>query len=102
MTPGSDKVHRYIVAYDVVSDARRTRVAKKLQSYGDRLQYSVFLVDAKPAKVLRLKADVVSCLDLQEDSAFVCDLGPVAGGASRSIQFLGCPRAVTEQGSFVL
>lgn len=78
----SDAVHRFVVAYDVASDARRNRVAKTLESYGDRIQYSVFLVDAKPAKLLRMKAALRARLDLDADSVLVCDLGPLARGDS--------------------
>ena len=31
-----------VVAYDIPDDRRRTRVAKVLEDYGDRVQYSVF------------------------------------------------------------
>jgi len=33
-----DDVRRYLIAYDVADDLRRTKVAKKLESYGDRVQ----------------------------------------------------------------
>ena len=36
-----DACRRYLVAYDVVDDARRLRVAKKLESYGDVLLRTV-------------------------------------------------------------
>ena len=31
-----------VVAYDIPDDRRRTRVAKLLDDYGDRVQYSIF------------------------------------------------------------
>jgi CRISPR-associated protein Cas2 len=52
----ADNVHRFLIAYDIVSDHRRNRIAHTLESYGDRIQYSVFIVDAKPAKIVRLRA----------------------------------------------
>lgn len=33
---------RYLVAYDIPDTPRRTRVAKILDDFGDRVQYSVF------------------------------------------------------------
>jgi len=36
-----DDVRRYLIVYDTSDDVRRTKVAKKLESYGDRVQYSV-------------------------------------------------------------
>jgi CRISPR-associated protein Cas2 len=98
----SDKVHRYILAYDVASDARRTRVAKTLESYGDRLQYSVFLIDAKPAKMIRLRCAVTEQIDLVTDSLLVCDLGPLAGDGGKRIDFIGATRTFTGHGPLVL
>jgi CRISPR-associated protein Cas2 len=98
----SDKVHRYVLAYDVASDARRVRVAKTLASYGDRLQYSVFLVDTKPARMVRLKARATAQIDLATDSLLVCDLGLLVGEGSRRIEFLGEARTFTGDGPMVL
>lgn len=97
----SDGPHRYIVAYDVSSDARRVRVAKLLESYGDRIQYSVFMVDAKPAKLVRLRTAVTQLLELQGDSLLICDLGPLAAGETRHLQFIGLPRSHTRHGPLV-
>ena len=33
---------RYVICYDVVDDRRRTRLAKHLLRYGDRVQWSTF------------------------------------------------------------
>lgn len=38
----SDEQRSYLIAYDVKDDRRRSHVAKLLQSYGERMQYSVF------------------------------------------------------------
>jgi CRISPR-associated endonuclease Cas2 len=35
-----EDTRRYLIAYDVADDGRRVKVAKKLESYGDRVQYS--------------------------------------------------------------
>jgi len=32
----------YVISYDITSDRRRSKVAKYLESYGIRVQYSVF------------------------------------------------------------
>jgi CRISPR-associated protein Cas2 len=98
----SDKVHRYILAYDVASDVRRTRVAKTLESYGDRLQYSVFLIDTKPAKMIRLRCAVTEQIDLVTDSLLVCDLGPLAGDGGKRLVFIGATRIFTGHGPLVL
>src|SRR5262249_18952583 len=35
----------YVVAYDICDDQRRAKVAKILEDFGDRAQYSVFEMD---------------------------------------------------------
>lgn len=101
-TSATDSAHRFLVAYDVVHDPRRNRVAKTLESYGDRVQYSVFLVDVKPARMVRLRTALRRTIDMETDSVLICDLGPVAHGGLRRISYLGLPRAVTGQGPLVL
>lgn len=98
----SDKVHRYVLAYDIASDVRRVRVAKTLESYGDRLQYSVFLIDVKPAKMIRLKTTVTAQINLVTDSLLVCDLGPLANEGAKRIDFVGATRPFTGPGPLVL
>lgn len=36
---------RFVIAYDIVSDANRTKLSNLLQDYGDRVQKSVFEAD---------------------------------------------------------
>ncbi len=33
---------RYLVTYDIIDNKRRTKLAKSLKDFGDRVQYSVF------------------------------------------------------------
>jgi len=98
----ADSVHRFLIAYDISDDPRRSRVAKTLESYGDRIQYSVFLVDAKPAKLLRLRAVLRQVMDLNVDCALICDLGPLSYGGRRRMEFLGHPPQYTDEGPLIL
>lgn len=98
----SDVVHRYLIAYDVGQDLRRTRLAKTLESFGDRVQYSVFIVDVKPARLVRLRMQLTAMIDLATDSVIVCDLGPVTHGGLTRISHVGLPRTVTGQGPLIL
>lgn len=95
--------HRYVIAYDVVDDARRVRVAKKLQAYGDRVQFSVFWVAISPAKLVRLKAALAGLIDRNEDSVLLCDLGPASSDPGRDqVSYLGCARPVTPSQGVIL
>ncbi len=45
----------YLVCYDIRDDARLRRVARLLEGYGDRLQYSVFRCRLTPREEERLR-----------------------------------------------
>ena len=97
-----DAARRYLVAYDVADDRRRLRVATKLSSYGDRVQFSVFVVDGRPAKLVRLRAALSRLIDPELDSVLICDLGPVSGDLDRRFDVIGCSRLVNDQRIVVL
>ncbi len=84
----SEAVRRLLVAYDVSNDARRDRVAVALQSYGERIQYSVFVVDGKPADFVRLQITLAQLIDPRTDRVLLCDLGS-REAAKRKTTYLG-------------
>jgi len=84
----SETTRRILVAYDIGSDARRDRVAVVLQSHGDRIQFSVFLVDMKSADLVRLHAALEALIEPRTDRILICDLGPVASARPRMV-YLG-------------
>lgn len=84
-----------LVAYDIADDRRRDRVAVALQEHGDRLQYSVFVVDGRPASFVRLKAKLTELIDTDSDTVMFCDLGPRATAIERVISHIGVQRRPT-------
>jgi CRISPR-associated protein Cas2 len=98
----NDNARRYVVAYDISDDKRRLRLAKRLLTYGDRIQYSVFVADIKPARFTRLKAVISEIVDRNEDSVLVCDLGLVNTLDSAHFSFIGLERSVTPATSIIL
>ncbi|WP_433532637.1 CRISPR-associated endonuclease Cas2 [Micromonospora sp. CA-263727] len=97
-----DDVRRYLIAYDITDDVRRTKVAKKLESYGDRVQYSVFIVDARPAKLLRLRAQLTDMINEGTDSVLFCNLGTLRENNRRPLDVIGCSRTITDHGPAIL
>jgi CRISPR-associated protein Cas2 len=97
-----DTAHRFLICYDVVNDPRREQLAHLLQTYGDRVQYSVFVVDAKPAKLVRLRARMRQVIDTDTDSILICSLGPLRDGDTRRMEFIGRKRPITDRGTFVV
>lgn len=95
-------VRRILVAYDIPADARRTRLAKALSTFGDRVQYSVFVVDAAPVRIARLRRRLEHLMVEDEDSILMCDLGPVTGVAEQRFTVLGRQRPITHAESFII
>lgn len=96
-----DDVRRFVVAYDIPDDRRRTRIANFLQAYGDRVQYSVFVVDGGPARLVRMEAGLEERIKEGQDSILICDLGPLVRAQSR-FRYLGLGRPITDDESFLL
>lgn len=97
-----DAARRYVVAYDVPDDRRRARIAKRLGSYGDRIQYSVFIVDVRPARLVRLRGELERLMHLEEDSVLICEIGPVLGVERGRFEVLGRSRPLTDDAAFIL
>lgn len=91
-----DDVRRSLICYDITDDKRRTRVSNLLSSYGDRIQFSVFVVDISPARLIRLKAKAKEKIDKNEDSILFCDLGRVAELSDMKFSYLGQTRDITD------
>lgn len=96
------RLSRMLVAYDIVDDRRRSRLANVLQSFGDRIQFSVFLIDVTDAQEVRMRARVSAEIDARVDSVLFCKLGPTASTGSTSITYLGCRRTITDDTDFVV
>lgn len=58
----------WVIAYDVTSNRNRTRVSKRLTTYGLRLQKSVFLVEASRRQVRELVEELSEVVDRETDS----------------------------------
>jgi CRISPR-associated protein Cas2 len=76
----------YVIAYDIVDDARRVKVAEVLKDFGRRVQYSVFeaLLDAE--LLARLRARVNREIDEEEDSIRIYRL---CGECERIVEIIG-------------
>jgi len=93
----SDITRRYLIAYDIPDDHRRSQISSLLQKYGNRVQYSVFVIDIKPARFIRMKTALLGILDL-DDSVLVCDLGPLTGISTDQFSYLGAERTTFSPG----
>lgn len=97
-----DDTRRYVIAYDIPDDKRRSRLAKLLLSHGDRLQYSVFVIDCRPARLVRLRATIERTITTATDSVLVCDLGPLHRLGARQFSYIGVQRPITPTDSIIV
>lgn len=79
---------RWLVVYDTLDDRRRYRLARILDDYGDRVQYSVFEVTTIEANWTRLLARLQGVLSPEEDSL---RLYAICDGCARKVQRLAAP-----------
>lgn len=66
---------RFLIAYDIANERRLRRVITVMESYGQRLQYSVFLCDLSGLELSLWRAAITQVIHLDEDSVVVIDLG---------------------------
>jgi len=85
---------RYLVSYDICDPIRLRRVARALEGFGVRLQYSVFECPLDDMRMAMLKAAVHPLLKHDEDQVLFVSLGPSANDASLIIDAMGLPYQV--------
>lgn len=83
-----------IVSYDIVDNKKRTKLAKKLCNWGQRVQYSVFecIVDKQQYK--EMKKEALKFVDLKKDSLRLYRL---CNECRRHIESFGIKRGAAEQ-----
>ncbi|WOQ16528.1 CRISPR-associated endonuclease Cas2 [Raineyella sp. W15-4] len=94
--------HRYVIAYDITDDRRRSALATLLQGYGDRVQFSVFVIDSPAAGMVRLSDAIRQVIDGVQDSVLICDLGPLRSLGPKTFGVIGRQRPITTGASFVI
>ncbi len=63
----------HVIGYDVCNPKRLHKVARILQGYGHRIQYSIFCVQATTRQIERLRWELSQVLD-EEDHLLVISL----------------------------
>ena len=61
----------YLVAYDVRAPKRLRDVAKHLEGYGERLQYSLFRCRLTPRELERLRWELMQKMEKEDDMIIV-------------------------------
>ena len=66
MTSNKDKAVLFVVAYDIADDGRRTHVAKELENWGHRAQFSVFECGLDQARAAVLAARLMELTEPED------------------------------------
>jgi CRISPR-associated protein Cas2 len=85
---------RYLVSYDISNPKRLRRVARALEGFGVRLQYSVFECPLDEMRMAMLKAALQPIVNHDEDQVLFVSLGPSSGDATLVIEAMGLPYEV--------
>lgn len=90
---------RFLIAYDIADPRRLRRVAKTMEEYGERVQYSVFICDLSRTELVHARAKVEAEMEFGADSILVIDLGEPT---SAKITFVGVRRPLPTSGHRIL
>jgi len=85
---------RYLVSYDISNPKRLRKVARALEGFGVRLQYSVFECPLDDVRLALLKTQLHDLLNHDEDQVLFVSLGPSSGDATLVIEAMGLPYEV--------
>jgi len=85
---------RYLVSYDICHPKRLRRVARALEGFGVRLQYSVFECALDAMRLAKLKTELHDLMNHDEDQVLFVSLGPSADDATLVIEAMGLPYEV--------
>ena len=85
---------RYIVSYDIADPRRLRKVARIVEGFGTRIQYSVFECPLDNLRLEKLKARLKDALNRDADQILFIDLGETAASTGLRIESIGLPYLV--------
>ena len=94
--------NRYIVAYDVGEAKRLRRIFRKMNGFGDPLQYSVFVCDLSSKERVMLEEALTEIINLKEDRVLIIDIGPADGRGPGAVRTLGRQIKPTQREALVV
>lgn len=82
---------RFLVCYDISHPKRLRRVAKVLEGYGSRIQFSVFECPLDKQRLAEVRTKLWDVLHHDEDQVLFVSLGQETTDAGLIIDALGLP-----------
>lgn len=83
--------HRFLVCYDIAEPKRLRKVAKICESYGSRIQFSVFESSLSHPMLAAFKAELDGLINHDDDQVLFVDMGVDDSSTPFSIVYLGLP-----------
>ena len=75
-----------LVSYDITDNKRRTKIAKTLRDYGERVQYSVFECNLTKKQQQTMIAELKEIINAEKDSVRIY---PLRADSAAQVQVLG-------------
>lgn len=91
----------YLVAYDVRDPKRLRLVHRKMNGFGDGVQYSVFQCELTRAERQLMISALSEIIDHNKDRVLIVELGRRKGRVRRAVQVLGRQHLPPERGPMV-
>ena len=85
----------YVIAYDIADNKRRLRVAKTLESWGYRIQESVFQLRLDSATLARVRSSLAVLISESHD---VIHIYPICSSCAGRADILGAAIALDDVG----
>jgi len=92
----------YLVAYDIADDKRLRRVFKKMNGYGEHLQYSVFQCELSDKERAQMIAELNPLINHREDQILVFSLGAAESYNASATLAIGKPYVFVERHAIVV
>ena len=82
---------RYLVSYDIADPKRLRRVARIMEGYGTRLQFSVFECPLDDLRLAQVRSELDEEINHEEDQVLFVYLGLSATDENVVIEAMGLP-----------
>jgi len=89
----------HLVSYDIPDDRRRTKLAKVLKDFGDRVQYSVFECILDKDLLARMTARINGVIAEEEDSVRIYSL---CAGCEKGVTVIGQGEVSQKEDVYIL
>ncbi len=93
--------NQYFVCYDVADPKRLARTYKKMQGYGEPVQYSIFMCELNDKEIIIMKKDLGEILNLAEDRLLLINMGSPEK-STKNVSFMGLTLQMQREASIVI